>query len=236
MAGDLTATEGQASCHGSARDRPVLLLQLLATAATIAWVPGNVTKLAALLVIWLLGFGRISTVELAVAGAVNALFVLMDVGAIGQGLFRFHHPDFWGLPAYEFLMWGFYILHTIRFVAARTAPVFSCLALGLAAVFALPFSLMSDPWMLLLASASVLVITILIFRDPVDLAYTGYMVVVGALIEYDGVWHDQWSYGGHPPGGVPLWFITMWGGIGLFTRRLIVPILNRASTRISAMG
>jgi len=37
----------------------------------------------------------------------------------------------------------------------------------------------------------------------------------------------QWGYPGNPPGGVPLWFITMWGGIGLFMRRLIVPILER---------
>jgi hypothetical protein len=67
------------------------------------------------------------------------------------------------------------------------------------------------------------------FHEKLDLAYAGYMILVGALIEYTGVWSAQWGYPGSPPGGVPLWFITMWGGVGLFTRRLVLPILRRYS-------
>ena len=32
---------------------------------------------------------------------------------------------------------------------------------------------------------------------------------------------------GDPPGGVPLWFITLWGGVGLFLWRLALPLLRR---------
>lgn len=30
-----------------------------------------------------------------------------------------------------------------------------------------------------------------------------------------------------PPGGAPLGFVTPWGGVGLFPRRLVLPILAR---------
>ena len=62
-----------------------------------------------------------------------------------------------------------------------------------------------------------------------DFAYVAYMVILGALIEYTGVWAGQWSYPENPPGGVPLWFITMWGGVGLFTRRLVLPLMRRGA-------
>jgi hypothetical protein len=52
------------------------------------------------------------------------------------------------------------------------------------------------------------------------------MVLLGAVVEYTGVNAGQWSYPGDVPGGVPLWFATMWGGIGLFFRRLILPLVE----------
>jgi hypothetical protein len=48
--------------------------------------------------------------------AVNLLFVLMNQAALKQGTFVFAHPDFLGMPAYEFLTWGFYTLHAMRFL------------------------------------------------------------------------------------------------------------------------
>jgi len=233
MARSRNGAHDRLSAYRSA-GRYLLFLQLLGTVATIAWVPGSLIKVVVLLPIWLLGFGRISGIELRVMAAVNLLFILMNLGALRHGIFRFQHPDLWGLPAYEYLTWGFYVLHTIRFVGGRSALGASYLAVMLAAVFALPFSLISEPSMLLLASAAVLAVSLLIFHDPLDLAYAGYMVVVGALIEYAGVWHDEWSYPDNPMGGVPLWFVPMWGGIGLFTRRLIVPILCRSQPAANA--
>jgi hypothetical protein len=61
------------------------------------------------------------------------------------------------------------------------------------------------------------------------------MAALGALIEYVDVWTGQWHYPGHPYGGVPLWFVTMWAGVGLFARRLILPLLCGGGGQLSAM-
>ena len=64
------------------------------------------------------------------------------------------------------------------------------------------------------------------WQARLDLAYAGHMVVLGALVEYTGVHAGQWFYPIDVPGGVPPWFVTMWGGIGLFFRRLVLPWLS----------
>ena len=97
-----------------------------------------------------------------------------------------------------------------------------------AAAFALPFALIADPGLLLAVSAVVLAGCIVMFHERMDLAYASYMAALGALIEYVGVGAGQWHYPGRPYGGVPLWFLTMWAGVGLFTRRLILPLLRRS--------
>ena len=208
------------------RRRLVLLGQLLATAATLGWVPGNPAKLMTMLVIWGLGFGRIRTAELLAMGAVNLLFVLMNSAALKRGIFGFDHPDFLGMPVYEYVMWGFYTLHTIRFFDGEGPRGGLILVLAAAAVFALPFAMIADPALLLAASAVLLVACLALFHEPMDLAYAGYMAALGALIEYVGVWTGQWHYLGRHYGGVPLWILTMWAGVGLFTRRLILPVLS----------
>ena len=81
--------------------------------------------------------------------------------------------------------------------------------------------------MLFAVTATLLVIGLLLFHEPQDLAYTGYMILLGAAIEYTGVYSGQWGYPGEPLGGVPLWFITLWGGVGLLLRRLVLPFVQR---------
>src|ERR1700752_3525264 len=107
---------GVVSAFAVSRVRFRLLCQVLATVATLGWVPGNPAKLMTMVVIWLLGFGRIRAAELVAMAAVNLLFVLMNQAALKQGTFVFDHPDFWGMLAYEFLTWGFYPLHKMRFL------------------------------------------------------------------------------------------------------------------------
>ncbi|HUY02590.1 MAG TPA: hypothetical protein VMV33_04840 [Rhodocyclaceae bacterium] len=202
-----------------------LMLQLLATLAVLAWLPGNAFKLFAFLVIWALGFGRITGPELLLMLGINALFVLMNLGALHQGVFRFNRPDALGMPMYEFAMWGFYILNALRFLGGRPPRGRSWVALGLAAMFALPFSTVGDATALTLVSAAILALCLAFYHERMDLAYVLYMVVMGAMVEYIGVATGQWTYPG--TGGVPLWFATMWGGVGLFSRRLLLPLLYR---------
>ena len=172
-------------------------------------------------------FRNLTRTELVLFGIVSVLFTAMNLGALQQGVFFFTHPDFLGMPVWEFFMWGFYVLHLIRMVDGPAPTGKLWLPLGLAVAFAIPFSTIPDAKMLLLVTAIILAIALAFFHERLDFAYTGYMIFVGALVEYTGVWSGQWGYPGDPPGGVPFWFVTMWGGVGLFTRRLVLPILRR---------
>jgi hypothetical protein len=207
--------------------RRTLSLQLVATVIILGWLPGNSVKLSAMLIIWAVGFGPVSWAELAVAGIVNLLFIAMDVAALRQGLFLFHHPDAIGLPFYEFFIWGFYIFHLVRYLGGPAArPRRLRWALGMALIFSACFSLIQDSALLAMAAAGVLVVCLLLFHEPMDLAFTTYMAGMGALVEYVGVGTGQWSYPSAPAGGVPIWSFAMWAGIGLFTRRILVPFLG----------
>jgi len=210
--------------------RTRLVLQVLGSIAILAWIPGNAAKLTALILVWVIGFGRISRRELVLMIGVNLLFLVMNVGALNKGAFRFSDPDALGMPTYEFVMWGFYTLNTIRFLGGEAPQGRRWLALVLAMAFALPFSVVRDTGSLTLLSSAVLAIALALYHEPMDLAYLAYMVIMGALVEYAGVWTGQWSYPGNPPGGVPFWFVTMWGGVGVFTRRLLSPLMREGAT------
>lgn len=204
-----------------------LLLQVPATLAILAWVPGNVGKLAALLLVWAWTFGRLSRVEASLYAAVCVFFTIMNAASLKQGIFAFSAPDLLGMPVYELFMWGFYVLHTRR-VVGGPAPLGRRVAVWiLALLYAAAFSSIHDGNVLLLVTGVLLAAGLLMFHERYDLAYTGYMIVLGAAIEYTGVLSGQWRYPGDPPGGVPLWFITLWGGVGLFLRRLVLPIVVR---------
>ncbi len=205
-----------------------LLLQIPLTLLIIAFVPGNLAKLAALLLLWVLTFGRLSKPEAILYAAACVFFTAMNAASLKQGIFAFTEPDLLGMPVYELFMWGFYLLHTHR-VLGGTAPTQGSrgAAWALALLYAAAFAVIKDGNMLLIATGILLLIGLLLFHDREDLAYTGYLLLVGALIEYTGVHSGQWHYPGDPVGGVPLWFITLWGGVGLFLRRLVLPVMAR---------
>jgi hypothetical protein len=94
------------------------------------------------------------------------------------------------------------------------------------AAFAVPFGTIADSNALFLASASMLGVFFAMYHEPMDLAYAGYLAVVGELVEHVGEATGQWHYAGHPWVGVPLWLLALWAGFGLFTRRLVLPLLR----------
>lgn len=205
------------------------LLALL-SAGIIGWMPGgNGVKLAALALAWAIGFRRLSAREVMVFVGVNLLFAVMNSGALQKGIFRFSHPDVLSMPWWEFGMWGFYVLNTLRFLGGKVPAGHQRLAIGLAAVFSVPFSTVADPVLLFIVAGAILLLALFFFHEIMDLAYTSYFLGIGVVIEYAGVWSGQWSYPANPPGGVPMWFIPMWAGVGLFTRRLLLPLLAPAA-------
>ena len=208
----------------------VPIAQLLATAAVLAWVPGNAAKLATMLLVWAIGFGRITWAELALMIFVDVIFIPMDIATLKQGAFRFTAPDLLGLPYYEFLIWGFYVLNAIRFLGPDAPQGSLARAIGWVVLFALPFSFIQDYRLLFAVSGVVLAIGVGFFHERRDVAFITYMMAMGAVIEYTGVRSGQWVYDGPTLGGVPLWFTTMWGGVGLFVHRLGLPLMQYRQT------
>ncbi|HYF49926.1 MAG TPA: hypothetical protein VEJ63_10995 [Planctomycetota bacterium] len=205
----------------------LLLIQLAGTLTLLASDAPNILKAAIFPCWWLLTFGLdISKAELLFYGAICSVFTVMDILTVQQGIFTFNQPDVAGLPLYEPLMWGFYVLHTLRMVNAST-PVFSWAALLLLIPFAAAFPSVSDPGMLLTVSGGILATGLLMFREREDLSCVLYMMLLGAAVEFTGVRSGQWQYPNAGSAGVPLWFLTLWGGVGFFARRLGLPALVR---------
>jgi hypothetical protein len=212
----------------SAFDVRLILLtsQLVATLMVLALVAGNVNKLIGFAVVWSVTFRWFSLRELLWYLGACTLFSIMDIMSVRQGVFGFSQPDLAGLPVWEFFMWGFLVLHILRMLNGPVPKSNLRLVLPLTIVFALPFSTIADPTLLLAGSGGALALALFFFHERWDWIYVGYALVLGVMFEYVGVWSGQWVYPGNVPGGVPIWFMTMWGGIGLFTRRLVLPTMS----------
>lgn len=202
------------------------LVQLFAVLLVLAFVPTNLGKLAALFVIWAVTFGRLTSAELGMVVVACVVFSVMNAMSLQQGIFAFREPDLFGMPWYELFMWGFYLLHTRRMIGGTAVPpdrkVYA-LTIG----YILAFSTISDQVLLVYVTGTLLAMGLAVFHEKTDLLYAGYMVALGAAIEYTGVWSGQWYYPGDPLGGVPVWFVTLWGGVGLLFRRLVLPFVIR---------
>ncbi len=213
-----------------------LLLQIPAALAIIAWVPGNLGKLAAFLVLWAVTFRKLSRPEAIFYLAVCVFFTVMNAASLKQGIFAFTAPDVLGMPVYELFMWGFYLLHLKRVLGGPAPSSKRAVVWVLALLYAAAFTAIPDANVLLTVTSALLLVGLFLFHEPLDLAYTGYLILLGAAIEYTGVYSGQWHYPGDPLGGVPFWFITLWGGVGLFLRRLILPILARYEKQPVPLG
>jgi len=213
-----------------------LLLQVPATLAILALVPTNPGKLVAFVRVWALTFGRISKVEAVFFAVACVFFPAMNAASLAQGIFAFTAPDFLRMPVWEVLMWGFYLLHTRRVLGGAAPSGRRTAVWTLALLYAAAFATIHDGNVLLAVTGVLLGLGLVLFHERADLAYCGYMVLLGAAIEYTGVLSGQWAYPGDPPGGVPLWFVTLWGGVGLFLRRLVLPLLARFEDRATTGG
>ncbi len=207
-----------------------IALQVPATLAVVAWVPGNVAKLVLLVALWALTFGRVRRSEAALFLGACVLFTGMNAMALRQGIFRFSEPDVLGMPLYELGMWGFYLLHTRRLWPAPAAALPGWILWLTMACFALSFVAITDSLWLLVASGLALASAVALSHRGPDLVHAAYMVVLGLLVEATGVASGQWSYPSNPPLGVPLWFMTLWGGVGYFASRVAWPWFVRLDT------
>ena len=76
----------------------LLLLQVPLVMAILAFVPTNLGKLGALLVLWALSFGRLTRVEAVFFAVVCVFFTGMNAASLAQGIFAFTEPDLLRMP------------------------------------------------------------------------------------------------------------------------------------------
>ena len=118
-------------------------VQLLGTLLILAFVLGNLVKTIVLLFLWVLTFYPFKLNEIILFCGTCLFFSVMDVVVIKRGNFFYKHPDVGLLPLWEFFMYGFYFLHTIR-VLNGTIPRRNTIKAGLLALaFALAFGCIS---------------------------------------------------------------------------------------------
>jgi hypothetical protein len=142
-------------------------------------------------------------------------------------VFAFAEPDFAGLPLWEVFLWGFYIVHGLRVLGHEVPTQPLLLPATITVLYCAAFATIQDDWVLLAASGGLLLTALAFFHDRADLRSVAYFVLMGAIVEYTGVLSGQWSYPAPPAGGVALWFVTLWGGVGLLLRRLVLPVIAR---------
>lgn len=206
-------------------ERRLLLAQLPLTLGVLALAPSNTLTVVGLCALWAVTFRRLGAKELRLFLLANVIFVGMDAASVKQGVFAFTAPDALGLPAWEFLMWGFYLLHATRLLQEDGEPG-GWAAWLFAALFALCFPLSPSDSVLLASTGVLLGLALLRFHRRGDLAMVLAFVAMGAAVEAVGVHGGLWRYPGDPALGFPPWFATMWGGVGLLTRRLFLPLVS----------
>ena len=201
-------------------------IQLAGTLLAMVTIRPTVLSLIVLLVWWTITFWPLRPREITIFFLACLFFTVMNFVTLHQGIFSFTEQDILGMPYFELGMWGFYLLHTLRTLRG-TAPTLSLLpTLTLALLLAVTFSTVHGDTQLTLTSLAVICGGFVLYHERFDLLYAGYMIYLGAIIEYTGVSTGMWSYPAHPPGGVPLWFVTLWGGVGLILRRLVLPLAH----------
>lgn len=199
-------------------------LQLMGTLVILFSPLSNLNKTMALLIFWLITFFPINVVELLLFISINIVFSVIDIMSIQKGIFFFNHPDIFGLPYYEFFMWGFYILHSTRVLGVSFLPVTKIQVIAwliLVILYSLAFSHFVNSNTLLIATSSIICIFLSFFHAKQDWLYLAYFIFMGTLFEYLGVGFGEWGYPNPPWGGVAFWYVTLWGGVGVFAHRLL---------------
>ncbi len=207
----------------------LLPFQMGGTLAGLVFLPSNVAKAVVLPLWWLVTFGPMKRIEIVEFCLACLIFSGMNAMALHRGIFAFTYPDVFGMPWFELFMWGFYLVHTRRALARFSTPRSNRrgVAVGLTVCFAIVFSAATGDVSRFFGPLAVILVSLAFFHEVSDFLHIGYMVFLGALIEYSGIATGQWSYPSSQLAGVPLWFITMWAGVGLYAHRIFSETLAK---------
>jgi hypothetical protein len=213
--------------------KTLLLFQFLLTLLILAFIPNNLLKTVMLLPVWWLAFGGLSRREWLLYFAINVFFVLIDIAAIQNHFFQFTDPDVWGLPYWEFFMWGFYLLHLCRMFPPRVPKTLELKLVLLALAFSQSFALIPDRNWLLVVTSAILLLTFYFYHEAEDFLYCFYLMLMGIAVETVGISFHLWSYPETGDNAAPVQFVVMWGAIGLYFRHILGGWLLAKKPRIS---
>lgn len=214
----------------------VAIAQLVGTFLIVYFFPYGVLKMFVLLLFWWLMFRPLSFSERVMFTLTSVFFVVMDIVVVMQGKLVFQEQILLGVPAWEFFMWGFTVLHAKRIAVKAEFPAISLPATGLLLLYIIVFSLPLNDIVLFIVSAVILLIGLLFRHDALILRHTAYMLVLGCLYEATGVYFGLWSYpGSHAVIPIPPWFTTMWAGAGFFLAAVVWPTVDTFARRYGYM-
>lgn len=202
----------------------MLLLSVVLTGLTFFWLSDNLLILLLLLINWGVLLRPFTKSDLILFVMGQLIFVPNNIMAVKNGTFTFTQPDLLGLPVWEYFMWGYYFVVVQRWCQG-TPKVGTALKkwMGGAVLFAMCFSSVQNMNILLFSSCLIVLTALLRARDPMTFKYFIVMVGMGTIVEAAGLAAGHWTYPQGHIGGLPLWYIPMWGGTGVFFHKIAVP-------------
>lgn len=78
-----------------------------------------------------------------------------------------------------------------------------------------------EQYSLLISSLCAAIFALIFFHEKEEILCMLFFCFMGTLFEHAGVYFHQWGYFNLDKSWVPWWYLTLWGGVGLFARRYI---------------
>lgn len=192
-------------------------LQFVVTIFLSCLIQDNVLKTSVLLVFWGVSFYPLSKREVVFFVLCSSIFTFSNWGALQNLAFEFTKKDILLMPYNEVFMWGFYCLNAHRCLPlAEPREGFRLLKfLAYAVFFAVSFSVIRSELWLLGTLALLMFWALHNFGSRRALAYIGYFLFMGVVVEFTGLAFRLWRYPQAEYLQIPLWAPLMWGHIGL---------------------
>ncbi len=202
-------------------NRTRLILGLIITLLTLVFINSNIIQTIIFLITWSASFYPIKKDDLFFFSLICLIFIPQDILAISHGVFTFNDPDILGLPIWQFLMWGYWLFFSIRFIKQSSDQKIRFITIILLLIFSLCFTVSTEQTFILARSTIIIIIIFFFHHSKLDFAYFFVMIFLGTIVELLGIYTEIWLY---PDNIYPLWSINMWGGIGIFLNNFKKPI------------
>jgi len=207
------------------------ILCLIVTLTIIYFIKHTLIIIPLLLILWYLVFKPFTTEDIFVFLIAVIYIIPQNYIGLKSGIMFFKNQDFLLMPYYEPLMWGFYYIFLKRFInepqndLKLSYKILFTLFLT-ASLFSYFFSY---PSYLFATSIILVFILLLLFHEKYDLYYMAITLFLGFIIELFGVQTELWYYPKVNLLKIPYWFSAMWICVGLFCRRLVIPLAKYLS-------